>query len=727
VTASASCTDPGTEDTWTATFDWGDGTDTVIAVSCDGSDFSADHTYADGDVPPTVNTVTITVEDDDLGSSSDTLTATISNVAPTVTVVEPAISRTYVNSMYIEWDAYDPAGAYDQNYTVTVRLVRSGVGTLHTEVYSRTYAELNDPIVMDISSYGPDGAHYILIDVEDDDGEYSPQIMSVLFSIVPVTAAYPISVNAYTIDTMVDQGDGTMCQDRKMWISADAWNSIPYLGAIQYRFVSPTGVAWSYGWTDLNFDQSIYYEYDFGWLWKAWYIYEYWWLETWWGEWYYGFGWDVFNIEYRVLLDGWYWSGSDWVYGYYYEVMGNNPKVISMDLSGSTGLCTYTVAAVDAMITDLQTQIDVNEANITANAAAIAANAAAIALNAADIDALELIVNDLQLQITSNDADIADLNAAIADLQTQIDAHTAAIADLQTQIDAHTLAIAANTAAIAANAADIVTLQGLVATLQGDVSALDARLTAAEATIINLQAQITANDLDIAANAAAILANAGDITALQDALDDLLDDLDEILGFSITDNTADLWTSLSGDIEVETSLDATCTWTNEMDGSTGGPSALGTSHSFTVDAAEGINVFTVSCDVVSSNNGITYKKDKIVVFNVNTDNTYSLVLNFLTSGSSGWRMFYAPYTILDQAGIVDFGLADVLADANIDGFYDMLYHYNTASDSWLIYDSSMCVQSLTSFDQVDDEGLYWMHMTGNLDVTKVRISSIVPT
>ncbi len=75
---AATYTDPGSSDTHAATIDWGDGnTDGPGAVS--GGNVDGTHTYADN----STYTVTITVEDNDGGSSSDTLTVTVNNVAPT--------------------------------------------------------------------------------------------------------------------------------------------------------------------------------------------------------------------------------------------------------------------------------------------------------------------------------------------------------------------------------------------------------------------------------------------------------------------------------------------------------------------------------------------------------------------------------------------------------------------------------------------------------------------
>jgi hypothetical protein len=65
-TLNASFSDPGSDDTHTATIDWGDGTTESVGVDQSTDTLSAIHTYADGGS----YTVTVTVEDDDGGTGS---------------------------------------------------------------------------------------------------------------------------------------------------------------------------------------------------------------------------------------------------------------------------------------------------------------------------------------------------------------------------------------------------------------------------------------------------------------------------------------------------------------------------------------------------------------------------------------------------------------------------------------------------------------------------------
>ncbi|HVK07525.1 MAG TPA: SdrD B-like domain-containing protein, partial [Gemmataceae bacterium] len=84
-TGVGSFTDPGA-DTWTATVNYGDGTGTQPLVLNADRTFELAHAYADdGDY-----TVTVTLEDDDGGSDTESFAVAVANVAPTSGVAGPA-------------------------------------------------------------------------------------------------------------------------------------------------------------------------------------------------------------------------------------------------------------------------------------------------------------------------------------------------------------------------------------------------------------------------------------------------------------------------------------------------------------------------------------------------------------------------------------------------------------------------------------------------------------
>ena len=79
ITINPTFTDVGSDDTHTATVNWGDSnTDDLGTVT---SPITTTHTYADNGV----YTMTVTVTDDDSEVGTDTLTVTVSNVAPVIT------------------------------------------------------------------------------------------------------------------------------------------------------------------------------------------------------------------------------------------------------------------------------------------------------------------------------------------------------------------------------------------------------------------------------------------------------------------------------------------------------------------------------------------------------------------------------------------------------------------------------------------------------------------
>ena len=79
-TSSGSFADPGTDDTWTATVDYGDGSGVQALVLNPDKTFVLSHMYADDDSYP----VTVAVTDDDGGSGGDFAQVTVNNVAPVV-------------------------------------------------------------------------------------------------------------------------------------------------------------------------------------------------------------------------------------------------------------------------------------------------------------------------------------------------------------------------------------------------------------------------------------------------------------------------------------------------------------------------------------------------------------------------------------------------------------------------------------------------------------------
>lgn len=87
-TLSGQIIDPGTQDTFTLTVDWGDGTSDVFNYAAGTTDFSETHQYLDDNptaTPIDSPTITVTLTDDDLGSDEEQVSPLVLNVAPQIT------------------------------------------------------------------------------------------------------------------------------------------------------------------------------------------------------------------------------------------------------------------------------------------------------------------------------------------------------------------------------------------------------------------------------------------------------------------------------------------------------------------------------------------------------------------------------------------------------------------------------------------------------------------
>lgn len=153
----ASFTDAGVADTHTATIDWGDGSPVMTGSLTQGAgsgSVEGSHVYADNGV----YTVTVTVEDDDGGIGSDTLTVTVNNLPP---VVEAGGDQSIVEGGSISLDpaAFTDPGTADEHDAV----IDWGDGTT-TDVPNVVGS------VAGSHSYGGEGIFTVTVTVTDDDG-----------------------------------------------------------------------------------------------------------------------------------------------------------------------------------------------------------------------------------------------------------------------------------------------------------------------------------------------------------------------------------------------------------------------------------------------------------------------------------------------------------------------------------------------------------------------------
>jgi hypothetical protein len=178
-------TDNGTQDTHTATVDWGDGSGTqaVTVTEANGSGtLSANHTFADNGV----YTVRVTVIDDDGGQVFSTFEVTVNNVNPTLTgVATPKIvdEGQLINfgtlGVGVEDPGFDnpnnplqPGGSRE---TLTAVSVDWGDGTapqtatLGLETDGSVGNTTKAPLISGNHAYADDGIYTVSVVIRDDD------------------------------------------------------------------------------------------------------------------------------------------------------------------------------------------------------------------------------------------------------------------------------------------------------------------------------------------------------------------------------------------------------------------------------------------------------------------------------------------------------------------------------------------------------------------------------
>ena len=155
--------DVGTQDTHEITIDWGEGSPQTVALS--GGSFDITHQYLDDDPSNTgsdVYTVNVTVTDDDTGTDAGSVETTITNVAPVLTVNDPApLSNKGAEGepITLELDFTDPG-------TLDVHTVDIDWGDGNTHTVDLTVGDRSLSID---HTYAAGGVYYIDATVTDDD------------------------------------------------------------------------------------------------------------------------------------------------------------------------------------------------------------------------------------------------------------------------------------------------------------------------------------------------------------------------------------------------------------------------------------------------------------------------------------------------------------------------------------------------------------------------------
>jgi len=701
--------DVGSIDTHTATIDWGDGS-AVENVNPATSPITNTHIYTDDTEQPF--TITLTVTDNDRDSSSDTLIVTVNNVAPTVIITSPTNGDSLMGTYTIQWDSVEVGTDW-----VTMD-VDYNDGSGWTNTYSDNVLGTFD------SSYSydwdttalADGTYDLRVVVTDDDG-----------------ASNTFTILGIIIDNTAPNNQGPEVNPNPVMVNADA----TFTGTItDTNVLSDAQVHVLYDGTEIGLFSMSAADGAF----------------------------DEISEDVSVTIPA--ATTTTWVAGIYVFWFEGQDQAGNGQGQTDANTDTFTVEATSIYYTraEIEAMIDVLEVNISANTAAISAldgrldiaendidaNTADILINTRDINSLEGNVSVLQTdvtalttRVTNSEDDIEDLQDEVSDIQDDITSINNNITTLNSSVTTLNTNVAANTASIntingqittlntnvANNAVNITELRGLITGLTGDVSSLDARLDTAEgeidtlqAGLINLQTEVTALSSNVSINSASIATLNTQVATLnnnlegvQDNLDDMASDLDSLLSFVITDATDDNWDSLSGMLIIHPSLEASCTWTNELNSENGEFIEGDGTYSANVEVDEAddgkISLFTATCTVVSENYNFEYTKGKIIAFTVDTAGSYGYT-EWL--GPSTWDSFFLPKLILDDLlGIEDHPTSSVLSSLYDDDeeqyTYDVVWYYN--GEDWVSYSPTApeFMNDLNNFDDTENKP-YWIKM-----------------
>lgn len=182
VSLSGSFSDVGTLDTHTVDIEWGDGSSspaTVVQGAGSGT-FSAMHQYLDDDptgTPQDLQTITVTVTDDDTGSQVETVQSLVKNVEPVITSV--ASDATFEDTT-------------EEGDTVTVSGTFTDVGTLDSHAATIDWGDGNVTPATVVGgagsgtftgdhAYAGGGVYTVTVAVTDDDtGDTSDTTLAVV-------------------------------------------------------------------------------------------------------------------------------------------------------------------------------------------------------------------------------------------------------------------------------------------------------------------------------------------------------------------------------------------------------------------------------------------------------------------------------------------------------------------------------------------------------------------
>ena len=170
VTISKEFTDLGLSDSQTATINWGDGNTTLgtlIGTPGGSGTVTGSHVYADnGDY-----TITISVTDNDVESDSDTMSATITNVAPTVSNVTVTSLINGNDFATLSGDINDPG--IEDSFTLTVDW-GAGTPVSYSIAAGATSFSVSHNYLADVPTLMSGDTFTVTGTLTDDDGASAP-------------------------------------------------------------------------------------------------------------------------------------------------------------------------------------------------------------------------------------------------------------------------------------------------------------------------------------------------------------------------------------------------------------------------------------------------------------------------------------------------------------------------------------------------------------------------
>ena len=161
-TVSGDIDDPGSEDSFTVTIDWGEGAPVDYSYPAGSTSYSEDHQYLDDNPSGTSSDtypISVTVTDDDAGQGSDSTTVVVDNLNPVVNATGSTIDEGQSAGVSA---TFTDAGIQD-THTATINW-GDGESESVTVTQGAGFGSLSASHV-----YGDNGAYTVTVTVTDDD------------------------------------------------------------------------------------------------------------------------------------------------------------------------------------------------------------------------------------------------------------------------------------------------------------------------------------------------------------------------------------------------------------------------------------------------------------------------------------------------------------------------------------------------------------------------------